>query len=58
MMTLPSKVTEALVRFGFDFRIFVGMEELSFPMMALGACGMVMRSAILHHARWPRSTMQ
>ena len=34
-------VTEALARFGFDFRIFVGLEELSFPMMAMGACGMV-----------------
>jgi 4-hydroxy-tetrahydrodipicolinate synthase len=34
-------VTEALARFGFEFRIFVGLEELSFPMMAMGACGMV-----------------
>ncbi len=34
-------VTEALVRFGPEFRIFVGLEELSFPMMAMGACGMV-----------------
>jgi 4-hydroxy-tetrahydrodipicolinate synthase len=34
-------VTEVLARFGFEFRIFVGLEELSFPMMALGACGMV-----------------
>ena len=34
-------VTEALARFGFEFRIFVGLEELSFPMMARGACGMV-----------------
>jgi 4-hydroxy-tetrahydrodipicolinate synthase len=34
-------VTECLARFGFDFRVFVGLEELSFPMMAMGACGMV-----------------
>jgi 4-hydroxy-tetrahydrodipicolinate synthase len=34
-------VTDALARFGFEFRIFVGLEELSFPMMAMGACGMV-----------------
>jgi 4-hydroxy-tetrahydrodipicolinate synthase len=34
-------VTEALIRFGNEFRIFVGLEELSFPMMAMGACGMV-----------------
>ena len=34
-------VTEALARFGPAFRIFVGLEELSFPMLALGACGMV-----------------
>jgi 4-hydroxy-tetrahydrodipicolinate synthase len=34
-------VTEALVKFGSHFRIFVGLEELSFPMMAMGACGMV-----------------
>lgn len=36
-----SLVTEALTAFGDEFRIFVGLEELSFPMMALGACGMV-----------------
>jgi 4-hydroxy-tetrahydrodipicolinate synthase len=34
-------VTEALVRFGPDFRILVGLEELSYPMLALGATGMV-----------------
>lgn len=34
-------VTECLIRFGSDFRIFVGLEELSFPMMALGACGLM-----------------
>lgn len=36
-----SLVTEALTAFGPEFRIFVGLEELSFPMMAIGACGMV-----------------
>jgi 4-hydroxy-tetrahydrodipicolinate synthase len=27
--------------FGADFHIFVGLEELSFPMMAVGACGLM-----------------
>ncbi len=31
----------ALARLGTDFRIFVGLEELSFPMMAIGACGLM-----------------
>ncbi len=34
-------VTEALRRLGDGFRIFVGLEELSLPMMAIGACGMM-----------------
>ena len=34
-------VTECLAQFGPDFRIFVGLEELSFPMMAIGACGLM-----------------
>ena len=34
-------VTECLTEFGPDFRIFVGLEELSFPMMAIGACGLM-----------------
>lgn len=34
-------VTQLLARFGFDFRIFVGLEELSFPMLAMGAAGMM-----------------
>jgi 4-hydroxy-tetrahydrodipicolinate synthase len=33
--------TEALARLGHDFRIFVGLEELSFPMLAVGACGLM-----------------
>jgi 4-hydroxy-tetrahydrodipicolinate synthase len=34
-------VSECLIKFGPDFRIFVGLEELSFPMMAIGACGLM-----------------
>lgn len=34
-------VSDCLVHFGPDFRIMVGLEELSFPMLALGAAGMV-----------------
>jgi 4-hydroxy-tetrahydrodipicolinate synthase len=34
-------VSECLARVGRDFRIFVGLEELSFPMMAIGACGLM-----------------
>lgn len=45
-------VTECLVALGDDFRIFVGLEEFSFPMMAVGACGLMnavgnLRPAIL-----------
>ena len=34
-------VTECLAEFGPSFRIFVGLEELSYPMLMLGACGMM-----------------
>lgn len=34
-------VTECLHEFGDEFRIFVGLEELSFPMLAVGACGLM-----------------
>ena len=34
-------VSECLGAFGADFKIFVGLEELSFPMMAIGACGLM-----------------
>jgi 4-hydroxy-tetrahydrodipicolinate synthase len=34
-------VTHMLARFGFDFRVFVGLEDLSFPMMCVGACGLM-----------------
>lgn len=33
--------SDLLKAFGMDFRIFVGLEELSFPMMAVGACGLM-----------------
>ena len=33
--------SECLDHFGKDFRIFVGLEDLSFPMMAVGACGLM-----------------
>jgi 4-hydroxy-tetrahydrodipicolinate synthase len=34
-------VSDCLATLGQDFRIFVGLEELSFPMMAVGACGLM-----------------
>ena len=34
-------VTECLSAFGHDFKIFVGLEELSFPMLSIGACGLM-----------------
>ncbi|MGH9108504.1 MAG: 4-hydroxy-tetrahydrodipicolinate synthase [Acidimicrobiales bacterium] len=34
-------VTEALRRLGPEFRVFVGLEELSLPMLAVGACGVM-----------------
>lgn len=34
-------VSECLAVAGEDFRIFVGLEELSFPMLAVGACGLM-----------------
>jgi 4-hydroxy-tetrahydrodipicolinate synthase len=33
--------THMLQAFGPEFRVFVGLEELSFPMLAIGACGMM-----------------
>ena len=49
-----SLVTEALARFGPEFRIFVGLEELSYPMLAIGACGMVNAVSNLAPARVAR----
>ena len=34
-------VSECVSTLGKGFRIFVGLEELSFPMMAVGACGLM-----------------
>ena len=34
-------VSDCLQALGTTFRIFVGLEELSFPMMAVGACGLM-----------------
>ena len=34
-------VSECVAAFGHDFKIFVGLEELFFPMMAVGACGLM-----------------
>jgi len=37
--------SECLGALGLDFKIFVGLEELSFPMMAVGACGIMNAAA-------------
>jgi len=34
-------ITELLLRLGPDFRIFCGLEALSLPMLAVGACGLM-----------------
>jgi 4-hydroxy-tetrahydrodipicolinate synthase len=34
-------VSECFAALGPDFKVFVGLEELSFPMMAVGACGLM-----------------
>jgi 4-hydroxy-tetrahydrodipicolinate synthase len=34
-------VSDCFAAVGQDFKIFVGLEELSFPMMAVGACGLM-----------------
>ena len=34
-------VSECHAALGPDFKVFVGLEELSFPMMAVGACGLM-----------------
>ena len=34
-------VSECLHALGTEFKVFVGLEELSFPMMAVGACGLM-----------------
>lgn len=34
-------VSDCFAAVGSDFKVFVGLEELSFPMMAIGACGLM-----------------
>lgn len=34
-------VSECFAALGAEFKVFVGLEELSYPMMALGACGLM-----------------
>jgi 4-hydroxy-tetrahydrodipicolinate synthase len=34
-------VSKCLDHFGMNFRIFVGLEDLSYPMMTVGACGLM-----------------
>lgn len=34
-------VSDAIAELGTEFRIFVGLEDLSFPMLCIGACGMM-----------------
>ena len=34
-------VSKCIDHFGKDFRIFVGLEDLSYPMMTVGACGLM-----------------
>jgi 4-hydroxy-tetrahydrodipicolinate synthase len=44
-------VTELLIRLGAEFRIFCGLEALSFPMMAIGAAGTMNATANLDPGR-------
>lgn len=46
-----SLVTHALQNFGFDFRVFVGLEEYTFPMMCIGARGTMNAAANVTPAR-------
>jgi 4-hydroxy-tetrahydrodipicolinate synthase len=44
-------VSELLLRLGADFRIFCGLEALSLPMLAVGACGLMNAAGNLAPAR-------
>lgn len=44
-------VSRCLAKLGMDFRIFVGLEDLSYPMMAVGACGLMNAVGNLRPAR-------
>jgi len=41
-------VTHMLAEFGMEWRVFVGLEDLSFPMMTIGACGLMNAVGNLH----------
>mgnify|MGYP002630959086 CR=1 FL=1 len=41
-------VTHMLATFGMEWRVFVGLEDLSFPMMTIGACGLMNAVGNLH----------
>jgi 4-hydroxy-tetrahydrodipicolinate synthase len=41
-------VTHMLGEFGMEWRVFVGLEDLSFPMMCVGACGLMNAVGNLH----------
>ena len=43
-----SFVTHMLAEFGMEWRVFVGLEDLSFPMMCVGACGLMNAVGNLH----------
>lgn len=43
-----SFVTHMLATFGMEWRVFVGLEDLSFPMMTIGACGLMNAVGNLH----------
>jgi 4-hydroxy-tetrahydrodipicolinate synthase len=34
-------VSECMIEFGREFHVFVGLDEFSFPMLAVGACGLM-----------------
>ena len=44
-------LTELLARLGAEFRIFCGLESLSLPMLAIGACGLMNAAGNLAPAR-------
>ena len=47
-------VTHMLAEFGMDWRVFVGLEDLSFPMMCVGACGLMNAVGNLHPKKLSR----
>jgi 4-hydroxy-tetrahydrodipicolinate synthase len=47
-------VTHMLAEFGMEWRVFVGLEDLSFPMMAIGACGLMNAVGNVHPKKLSR----